>query len=132
MVEAEVFEVIGAHIRDSNRPISLDTPLDELGIDSLGAITILYELEDRFGIEVPNEVFDTLSKVGDIVDKGLQDAVAEIDGGEHEVGPGDFMGFPTPSLGHHLRNPFDEDLVYLMGGERHAAFGCARGTGRKF
>ncbi len=43
--------------------------------------------------------------------------VAEIDGAEHDVGPGDFMGFPTPSVAHHLRNPFDEDLVYLCGGE---------------
>ncbi len=44
--------------------------------------------------------------------------VAEIDGGEHEVGPGDFMGFPTPSVAHHLRNDSDHDLVYLVGGER--------------
>jgi uncharacterized cupin superfamily protein len=43
--------------------------------------------------------------------------VAEIDGKEYEVGAGDFMGFPTPSVAHHLRNPFAEDLVYLMGGE---------------
>lgn len=34
-----------------------------------------------------------------------------------EIGPGDFMGFPTPSLAHQLLNPFDEDLVYVMGGE---------------
>jgi uncharacterized cupin superfamily protein len=46
--------------------------------------------------------------------------IAEIGESEFEVGPGDFMGFPTPSLGHHLRNPFGEDLVYLMGGERRA------------
>ncbi len=44
--------------------------------------------------------------------------IAEIGESEFEVGPGDFMGFPTPSVGHHLRNPFGEDLVYLMGGER--------------
>jgi uncharacterized cupin superfamily protein len=43
--------------------------------------------------------------------------VAEIDGSEFEVGPGDFMAFPTPSVGHHLRNSGDDDLVYLMGGE---------------
>ena len=42
---------------------------------------------------------------------------AEIDGGEYAVGPGDFMGFPTPSVAHHLRNTGNEDLVYLMGGE---------------
>jgi uncharacterized cupin superfamily protein len=44
-------------------------------------------------------------------------ATAEIDGAEYEVGPGDFMGFPTPSVAHHLRNSGSEDLVYLMGGE---------------
>lgn len=43
--------------------------------------------------------------------------VAEIDGEEFEVAAGDFMGFPTPSVAHHLRNPYGEDLVYLMGGE---------------
>lgn len=43
---------------------------------------------------------------------------AEIGGETVEVGPGDFMGFPTPSVVHHLTNPYDEDLVYLMGGER--------------
>jgi uncharacterized cupin superfamily protein len=42
---------------------------------------------------------------------------AEIDGDEYQVGPGDFMGFPTPSVAHHLRNTGNEDLVYLMGGE---------------
>lgn len=45
--------------------------------------------------------------------------IAEIDQEEVEVGPGDFMGFPTPSVAHHLRNPFEEDLVYLSGGERN-------------
>jgi uncharacterized cupin superfamily protein len=43
--------------------------------------------------------------------------VAEIDGEEFAVSSGDFMGFPTPSVAHHLRNIGDEDLVYLTGGE---------------
>jgi uncharacterized cupin superfamily protein len=43
---------------------------------------------------------------------------ADIGDQTFEVGPGDFMAFPTPSVGHHLRNPYQEDLVYLMGGER--------------
>ncbi len=43
--------------------------------------------------------------------------IAEIDDEEFEVGAGDFMGFPTPSVAHHLRNPYDQELVYLMGGE---------------
>ena len=42
---------------------------------------------------------------------------AEIDDEELEVAAGDFMGFPAPQVAHHLRNPYDEDLVYLVGGE---------------
>jgi uncharacterized cupin superfamily protein len=44
-------------------------------------------------------------------------AIAEIDGKAQEVGAGDFMGFATPSVPHTLRNIFDEECVYLMGGE---------------
>jgi uncharacterized cupin superfamily protein len=44
---------------------------------------------------------------------------ARIDDVEYEVGAGDFMGFPTPSVAHHLTNAADTDLVYLMGGEHH-------------
>lgn len=44
-------------------------------------------------------------------------AVAQIDGQSYELGPGDFVAFPTPSVAHNLANPFDEELVYLMGGE---------------
>jgi uncharacterized cupin superfamily protein len=44
-------------------------------------------------------------------------AIALIDGQDVEVGPGDFMGFPTPSVPHLLKNPFEQELVYLMGGE---------------
>ncbi len=43
--------------------------------------------------------------------------IAEIDDQEFAVGAGDFMGFPTPSVAHNLKNAGDEDLVYLMGGE---------------
>jgi len=47
-------------------------------------------------------------------------AIAEIGDERFEVGPGDFMGFTAPSPAHNLHNPFEEDLVYLVGGERNA------------
>jgi len=34
---------------------------------------------------------------------------AEIGDETVEVGAGDFMGFATPSVAHHLTNPYDED-----------------------
>lgn len=47
--------------------------------------------------------------------------IAEIGEQEVEVAPGDLFGFPAPGgPAHHLRNPFESDLVYLMGGESPA------------
>ncbi len=44
---------------------------------------------------------------------------AEIDGQDYPVSAGDFLGFPTPSKAHHLRNTGTIDLTILMGGEAH-------------
>lgn len=44
--------------------------------------------------------------------------IAEIGEECFEVGAGDFMGFVMKSLPHAMRNSFDTDLVYLVGGAR--------------
>lgn len=62
-----VFEVISQELPRSAVTVSLDTPLEELGMDSLKAITVMYELEDRLNIEIPSEAFDSLKNVRDIV-----------------------------------------------------------------
>ncbi|HEX4452674.1 MAG TPA: cupin domain-containing protein [Kofleriaceae bacterium] len=48
-------------------------------------------------------------------------ASARIAGDEIELAAGDFVAFPAPQPPHVLANPFDEDCVYLMGGERTGA-----------
>jgi len=40
-----------------------------LVIDSLGAITLIFELEEAFGIEIPNEVIPSIKTVNDIIEK---------------------------------------------------------------
>ena len=45
-------------------------------------------------------------------------AVVEIGDERFEIGAGDFVGLPVASPPHHLSNPFNEELVYLTGGER--------------
>ena len=45
-------------------------------------------------------------------------ARARIDGSELELAAGDFVAFPAPQVPHLLANPYGEDCIYLMGGER--------------
>jgi acyl carrier protein len=48
--------------------VSLDSTLESLSISSLDAITIVYEIEDIYDIEFPNEILDNLHNVQDIID----------------------------------------------------------------
>jgi acyl carrier protein len=38
-----------------------------LGIDSLDRIELLFELEERFGIEIPDEVLSSICTIGDLL-----------------------------------------------------------------
>ena len=44
---------------------------------------------------------------------------AMVDMGDEsvEAGPGDFVAFPAPNVPHLVRNPFDGECSYLMGGQ---------------
>ena len=67
VLQDTVINEISSYLKGQPEDISLDMRLDDLGIDSLGAITIMYELEDKLDVEIPNEVFDSLKIVNDIV-----------------------------------------------------------------
>ncbi|HWR87618.1 MAG TPA: acyl carrier protein [Acidiferrobacterales bacterium] len=64
-----VIEIIAREAKCSTEDITLNTGLNELGIDSLKAIVILSELEDLLGIDIPNEIIGSINTVGDIVTK---------------------------------------------------------------
>jgi len=46
--------------------LTLDSPLEDLGIDSLGIAELLFNVEDEFKITLPPEAVD-LKTVGDVV-----------------------------------------------------------------
>jgi acyl carrier protein len=50
------------------KTITSESRLDELGVSSLDAITIVYDIEEEFDIEVPGDVLEDLASVQDIVD----------------------------------------------------------------
>lgn len=62
--------------------IDEDAPVDQLGIDSLGFLEFLFELEDKLGISIPQESVTgvrTLRELASVID-GLTAARAENPG----------------------------------------------------
>ena len=68
-LQAIVIKEISDHAQCNPSGLTLDVKLEALGIDSLGAITVLYNLEDKLGIEIPNEELESLATVEDILTK---------------------------------------------------------------
>ena len=52
--------------------VDVDAPVDQLGIDSLGFLEFLFELEDKLNISIPQESVTgvkTLRELADVVDQ---------------------------------------------------------------
>ena len=63
--------VIGAIAKQKQIPtdlITLDSTLESLNVSSLDAITVVYEIEELYDIEFPNEVLENLNNVQDIIE----------------------------------------------------------------
>jgi len=64
-----VAEIIAKTAHCNVEDITPETKLEALGIDSLKAITVLFELEEAFNTEIPNELISSIVTVNDILDK---------------------------------------------------------------
>ena len=71
-----VTEVIVKTVHCKAEDVRPETELAALGIDSLKAITVLFELEEVFDIEIPNELIPSIITVNDILEK-LEDIRCE-------------------------------------------------------
>jgi acyl carrier protein len=71
-----VVALIARHKNLDPASVNPGAALSDLNISSLDAITIVYELEEELGIEVPNEELQSLGTVRDIID-GLRRLMAE-------------------------------------------------------
>jgi acyl carrier protein len=66
-LSAEVIRVIAQTQRIPMEAIHLDSTFEELKIDSLDGINIVFALENAFHIEIPDEAMRTMRSVRDAV-----------------------------------------------------------------
>jgi len=65
----EIKEIICTQLKAKPEDITPETSfVDDLGADSLDSIELVMVLEEEFGIEIPDEDAEKMTKVGDVVD----------------------------------------------------------------
>ena len=64
-----VATIIAETMNCKAQDITPETNLEALGLTSLDTITVLFDLEEAFDVEIPNEVIPSIVTVQDILDK---------------------------------------------------------------
>lgn len=77
-IENAVINIIAKHKKLDSSEITPDSLLNDLGLSSLDSITIVYDLEEKFDVEVPNETLVELRAVRDIIE-GIATLASEKD-----------------------------------------------------
>ncbi|MEM8771597.1 MAG: phosphopantetheine-binding protein [Pseudomonadota bacterium] len=71
-IEKPLLEIIKDHAVGLTEAPTRETPIADLGIDSFSIVEIIYEVEEKLGVEVPfnaNEnPFGDMQTVGDLID----------------------------------------------------------------
>lgn len=67
-IEQTLKESIAKQKMISVEDITLDSSLDDLGISSLDSISLVFDIEDKYGVEVPNEELKKVRTIRDIVE----------------------------------------------------------------
>jgi acyl carrier protein len=70
-VEKDVLALVAKKVRIERPDLSRDDRLEDLGIESIDAVELIFELEEKFDIQIPynaNNPQMNFSTVGDVVD----------------------------------------------------------------
>src|ERR1700691_3292893 len=67
-VETRVLRIIADNQRKDVSLLSMESSFEELGIDSMDAVNIVFALENEFNINVPDEEMKNIRSVRDIVE----------------------------------------------------------------
>ena len=74
-VTGRVLRIIADNQRKDVSLVTMESSFEELGIDSMDAVNIVFALENEFNVNVPDEEMKNIRSVRDIVD-GIHKLVA--------------------------------------------------------
>jgi acyl carrier protein len=70
-VTADVIAIIGKKLPPDKQNLRMSDRLDEIGVDSLMAVEMIFDLEEKFDIQIPFNANDAkldFETVGEVVD----------------------------------------------------------------
>jgi acyl carrier protein len=78
-VTPDILQIISSKTRGEQKAIQLSDRLQDLGFQSIDAVELIFDIEEKFNIQIPlnaNDSTEMFETVGDIV-RTVQDLVAK-------------------------------------------------------
>lgn len=66
-IESKIIEAVAKVAKRKSGDVRLDSSFEQLGMDSLDRVCLLFELEQAFDISIPEEAVQNIQTVKDIV-----------------------------------------------------------------
>jgi acyl carrier protein len=67
-VRSEVATILARHVQEGVELTESSHLVADLGIDSLGVMEVIADLEDRFGLHIPDSALGEVGTLSDVVD----------------------------------------------------------------
>ena len=69
MILEKLIEIVSEQLDIDAATLSADTNLiEDLGVDSLDVVEMFMEVQDEFGVEIPDEDVDSIKTLGDMAE----------------------------------------------------------------
>ncbi len=68
MVFDKIKEIVSEYADVDPEKITLESSLEDLGMDSLDVVDLFMNIEDEFNIELPEDEMENLKTLGDLVE----------------------------------------------------------------
>ncbi len=80
-VTAKVLDLVAANKRLPRESLALDSTFEQLEMDSLDAMNLIFEIEECFGVSIPDSSVRSIKNVRELVDQ-LKRLLADADSGK--------------------------------------------------
>ncbi len=67
-LEREILEDLTKKARKGKNGVTLDATFNELGLDSLDNVETVMDLEEQYGLKIPDDIAEKFTKGRDVVD----------------------------------------------------------------
>ena len=68
-LDNELLDLIAEEALIDREKLTREATLEDIGLDSVGVVSMVFAVEEKYGVEIPDDAFEGVKTVGNVLDK---------------------------------------------------------------